>query len=51
LWVYYSSIILYIGAEFAQAWSKHKGSSLQPNDYAVALKQVEIETGKAAEKK
>jgi len=51
LWVYYSSIVLYLGAEFAQAWSKHKGSSLQPNDYAVALKQVEIETDKAASKK
>lgn len=51
LWVYYSSIILYLGAEFAQAWSKHKGSSLLPNDYAVALKTVEIETDKAAEKK
>jgi membrane protein len=46
LWVYYSAIILYLGAEFAEAWSAHKGSSLQPNDYAVALKKVEIETDK-----
>jgi membrane protein len=46
LWVYYSAIILYLGAEFAMAWSAHKGSSLQPNDYAVALKKVEIETDK-----
>jgi membrane protein len=46
LWVYYSAIILYLGAEFAKAWSAHKGSSLQPNDYAVALKKVEIETDK-----
>ncbi|THU39370.1 YihY/virulence factor BrkB family protein [Niastella caeni] len=47
LWVYYSAIILYLGAEFAKAWSAHKGSSLQPNDYAVALKKLEIETDKA----
>jgi membrane protein len=46
LWVYYSAIILYLGAEFAKAWSAHKGTSLQPNDYAVALKKVEIETDK-----
>jgi len=46
LWVYYSAIILYLGAEFAMGWSAHKGSSLQPNDYAVALKKVEIETDK-----
>ncbi|SEP48647.1 membrane protein [Niastella yeongjuensis] len=46
LWVYYSAIILYLGAEFAEAWSSHKGTSLQPNDYAVALKKVEIETDK-----
>jgi membrane protein len=46
LWVYYSAIILYIGAEFAQAWSVHKGSSIQPNDYAVTLKKIEVETDK-----
>jgi membrane protein len=46
LWVYYSAIILYLGAEFAKAWSVNKGSSLQPDDYAVALKKVEIETDK-----
>jgi membrane protein len=28
------------------AWSAHKGSALEPNDYAVSLKKVEIETDK-----
>ena len=46
LWVYYSAMILYLGAEFAKAWIVHKGSSIRPNDYAVALKKVEVETGK-----
>lgn len=46
LWVYYSAMILYLGAEFAKAWSKHKGLLIQPNDYAVALKKVEVETNK-----
>jgi len=47
LWVYYSAIILYLGAEFAKTWSSAKGSSIRPNDYAVALKKVEVETNKA----
>lgn len=46
LWVYYSAIILYIGAEFAKAWSVQKGSSIQPNDYAVSLTTIEVETDK-----
>ncbi len=40
LWVYYSAMILYLGAEFAKTWSTAKGSSIQPNDYAVALKKI-----------
>ena len=44
LWVYYSAMILYVGAEFAKAWSSHKGTSIHPNDYAVALKKVEVKT-------
>jgi membrane protein len=47
LWVYYSAMILYLGAEFAKAWISHRGLSIKPNDYAVALKKVEIETDKA----
>jgi len=42
VWVYYSAIILYLGAEFAKAWTLHGGSSIRPNDYAVAFKQVDI---------
>ena len=39
LWVYYSAIILYLGAEFAKTWASYKGSSIRPNEYAVALKK------------
>lgn len=42
VWVYYSAIILYMGAEFAKAWALHGGSNIRPNDYAVAFKQVDI---------
>ncbi|HET9744205.1 MAG TPA: YihY/virulence factor BrkB family protein [Chitinophagaceae bacterium] len=50
VWVYYSSMILYLGAEFAKAWSVSKGSSFQPNDYAVALKKVEVKSDKSQDK-
>lgn len=39
LWVYYSAMILYLGAEFAKAWRSNKGSAILPNDYAVTLKK------------
>lgn len=46
LWVYYSSIILYFGAEFTKAYAVKYGAAIHPNDYAVTTKQVEVETGK-----
>lgn len=46
LWIYYSSIILYFGAEFTKAYAVKFGSAIHPNDYAVTTKTVEIETGK-----
>ncbi len=45
-WVYYSAIILYLGAEFTKAYASMYGSPIMPNDYAVTTKQVEVETGK-----
>lgn len=46
VWVYYSSIILYLGAEFTKAYALQYGTEIHPNDYAVTTKQVEVETGK-----
>lgn len=43
-WIYYSSLILYIGAEFTKAYAIKYGSAIYPNSYAVTTKQVEIET-------
>ncbi|MCW3094166.1 MAG: YihY/virulence factor BrkB family protein [Ferruginibacter sp.] len=45
LWVYYSSLILYFGAEFTKAYAVKFGSKIYPNHYAVTTKTVEIETG------
>lgn len=41
-WIYYSAIIIYIGAEFTQAWANEMGSKIIPDEYAVATKVVEI---------
>ncbi|MNR27100.1 hypothetical protein D3C85_1443540 [compost metagenome] len=45
LWTYYSSIILYFGAEFTKAYAVTYGSEIRPSHYAVSPKQIEIETG------
>lgn len=34
VWVYYSSIILYLGAEFTKVFAKLYGEKILPNDYA-----------------
>lgn len=43
LWVYYSAAILYFGAAFTRAYALHKGSNIFPNEYAVWIKEVELE--------
>jgi membrane protein len=44
VWVYYSAVILYIGAEFTKAYAIRFGSSIRPSDYAVTIRQVTEET-------
>ncbi|MEP7257086.1 MAG: YihY/virulence factor BrkB family protein [Flavitalea sp.] len=36
-WVYYSSLILYFGAEFTKMYAIQKGGGIQPNDTAVFI--------------
>lgn len=43
LWVYYSSAILFFGAEFTKAYAAKHGSRIYPNHYAVWVKVVEVE--------
>jgi membrane protein len=43
LWVYYSSIILYFGAEFTKAYAATYGGLIKPTQYAVWVKQIEVE--------
>jgi membrane protein len=46
VWIYYSSIILYFGAEFTKAYAMKYGSEITPNEYTVVAKTVEVEHGK-----
>lgn len=44
LWVYYSSVILYFGAEFTKAYALRYGSVIRPKDYAVTIQTVQVES-------
>ena len=46
VWVYYSAIILYFGAEFTKVYSYKFGQKIKPNDYAVEIQKeiFEIES-------
>ncbi len=46
LWVYYSSIILYFGAEFTKVYATRYGCEIKPNDYAVTFQPIHVESRK-----
>jgi membrane protein len=43
LWVYYSAVVLYFGAEFTKSWALMYGSRIYPSQFAVWVKHVEVE--------
>ncbi len=38
VWVYYSAIMVLVGAEVTKVYAQHYGSGIEPDDYAM-LKQ------------
>ena len=44
VWVYYSAIILYFGAEFTKVYALSYGKKIIPNDYAVEITKEIFET-------
>ena len=48
LWVYYSSAILYFGAEFTKVYANKYGHKIAPNTYAVFVEKKEIITQDSA---
>jgi membrane protein len=47
LWVYYSAMILYFGAAFTHVYAAHTGFRIYPNNYAVWVQQIEVESEKS----
>ena len=43
VWVYFTSAILYMGAEFTQVYSEATGARIEPSDYAVHVEEKEHE--------
>jgi membrane protein len=50
LWVYYSSIILYLGAVFTRVHAISRGCPIYPNNYAVWVEQKEVESNASLKK-
>lgn len=48
VWIYYSSLILYFGAEFTKSWATEYGSHIYPTEYAVITKIIEVENEEKA---
>ncbi len=45
-WVYFSAIILYVGAIITRLYARHRGRRIYPNKYAVWVEKREVETNK-----
>jgi membrane protein len=46
LWVYFSALILYFGAEFTRCYAIQFGSEIRPDKYAVIVQTVQVESKK-----
>jgi membrane protein len=46
VWIYYSSLILFAGAEITKGYALIFGSRIYPKHYAATTQTVEVETGK-----
>ncbi|MDX5438670.1 MAG: YihY/virulence factor BrkB family protein [Pontibacter sp.] len=44
VWVYYTSIIFLLGAEFTQVYSRERDKGIEPEEHAVKVKKKEVET-------
>lgn len=44
LWIYYSALILFFGAEFTQVYAMHYGHDVQPRSQAIKIKKVTVDS-------
>jgi membrane protein len=47
VWIYYSSLIIFFGAEFTQEFADAYGQKVQPRSYAVRVEQREVPPGES----
>jgi len=45
LWIYYTSVVLYLGAEFTKAYTMKYGADVTPNKFAVTVRVMRAESG------
>jgi membrane protein len=43
MWIYFSAQAFFFGAEFTQVWAHARGREIEPEDYAVRTRMVEVE--------
>ena len=46
LWVYFTAMILYFGAEFTKAYAMKYGTEIRPSDFSVTVQTVQVESKK-----
>jgi membrane protein len=51
VWIYYSSLIIFFGAEFTQEFADAYGQKVQPRSYAVRVELREIPAGESENEK
>lgn len=51
LWVYYSALILFLGAELTQTLARSRGRQIEPSEHAVPIEQKTVEKPPADEQK
>ena len=49
VWINYSSLIIFFGAEFTQEFADAFGQKVQPKAHAVRVKQIEVAPGESEE--
>ena len=50
VWVYYSAIILYFGAEFTKVYAITHGKNISPNSYSIKIQKEEVEVSAVTDK-
>lgn len=42
VWIFYSSQLVFLGAEFTQVWARRRGTRIEPSAWAVRVEQVTV---------